>query len=174
MPLHSDSDSEPPLEFTPADVRRLKAAQGWVELGDGQAASDELENITPPLRGHPDVLKIRFDVAMMGKDFELAVVAADAVVEFRPDEPEGWLHRSCALHEMGCTAEALEKLQPAAEKFPDNWLVQYNLACYACQLGKLEEARAFLARATELGDADKVKRMALDDPGLAALFSCGA
>ena len=55
------------------------------------------------------------------------------------------------------------------EKFPDNWLVQYNMACYACQLGEIDEARAFLARAIELGDADKL--MALDDPELSPLFN---
>jgi Flp pilus assembly protein TadD len=72
---------------------------------------------------------------------------------------------------MDRTAEAQEKLRPAAEKFPDNWLVQYNMACYACQLGEIEEARAFLARAIELGDAAKVKLMALDDPDLLPLFA---
>jgi hypothetical protein len=46
---------------------------------------------------------------------------------------------------MGRTAEAQQKLRPAAEKFPDDWRIQYNMACYACQLGEIEEVRAFLA-----------------------------
>jgi hypothetical protein len=47
------------------------------------------------------------------------------------------------------------------------------MARYACQLGEIEEARAFLARAVELGDPGKVKLMALEDPDLAPLFTAG-
>jgi hypothetical protein len=65
------------------------------------------------------------------------------------------------------------KLRPAAEKFPNEWQIHYNMACYACQLGEIEEARALLARAVELGDADKMKLMALDDPDLAPMFTTG-
>jgi tetratricopeptide (TPR) repeat protein len=161
------------LKFTPQDLQRLKAAQGWIELGAWDVPNDELENITPQLRAHPDVLKVRFNIYLMGKHFELATAAADGLVKMLPEDSEGWIHRSYALHEMGRTAEAQEKLRPAAEKFPDNWLVQYNMACYACQLGEIEEARAFLARAIEWGDADKVKLMALDDSDLAPLFAAG-
>jgi Flp pilus assembly protein TadD len=107
----------------------------------------------------------------IGGEFGLA--AADALVKGRPDELEGWINRSFALHEMDRTAEAQEKLRPTAEKFPNNWQIQYNLACYACQLGEIEEARAFLARAIEWGDADKAKLMALDDQDLAKLFTSG-
>lgn len=105
--------------------------------------------------------------------FELAVVAADALVKGRPDEPEGWINRSFALHEMDRTAEAQEKLRPAAEKFPDKWQIYYNLACYACQLGEMDEARALLERAFTLGDEKEVKLMALDDPDLSPSFAAG-
>ena len=89
----------------------------------------------------------------MEKHFELATAAADGLVKMLPEDPEGWNHRSYALHEMKRTAEAQEKLRPAAAKFPDNWLVQYN----ACQLGEIEEARSFLERAIALGDANEVR-----------------
>jgi tetratricopeptide (TPR) repeat protein len=164
---------KPPLKFSHSDLHHLRAAQGWIELGAWDVANDELENITPELRAHPDVLKVRFGVYLAAKHFELATAAADGLVKMLPGDSEGWIHRSYALHEMGRTAEAQEKLRPAAEKFPNNWLVQYNMACYACQLGEIEEARAFLARVIELGDADKVKLMALDDPDLSALFNAG-
>ena len=162
------------MKFSPSDLRHLKAAEGWIQLGAWDVANDELENITPQLRAHPDVLKIRFNIYMMGKHFELAATVADAVLKGLPEEPEGWIHRSQALHEMDRTADAQEKLRPAAEKFPDDWRIQYNMACYACQLGEREEARGFLERAMELGDVNKVKLMALDDPDLAPLFASGA
>jgi tetratricopeptide (TPR) repeat protein len=164
---------KPPLKFTHSDLQHLKAAQGWIELGAWDVANDELENITPELRAHPDVLKLRFGVYVAAKHFELAIAAADALLKCQPEQPEGWIDRSIVLHEMDRTTEAQEKLRPAAEKFPQDWQVQYNLACYACQLGEIEEARAFLARAIELGDADKVKLLALGDPDLSPLLTAG-
>ena len=74
---------------------------------------------------------------------------------------------------MNRTAEAQEKLRHAAEKFPERWRICYNLACYACQLGELDEARALLERAFTPGDAKQVKMMALDDADLSPLFAAG-
>ena len=44
--------------------------------------------------------------------------------------------------------------------------IRYNLACYACRLGRLKEAWEWLEDAFELSDANQVKLMALDDPDL--------
>ena len=159
------------MSLTITDLHHLNAAQGWLELGDWQSANDELENIAPQLRAHPDVLKMRFDVYSAAEHWELALVVAEAVVKMLPDEPEGWIHRSFALHELKRTGEAQEKLRPAAGKFPKQWLIVYNLACYACQLGQLDEARVLLDRAFTLGDAKQVKLMSLDDPDLSPLFT---
>ena len=159
------------MTFSNPDQHRLQAAEGWLDLGDWQSANDELENIDPELRAHPDVLKIRFHICSAAKNWELALVVAEALVKYLPDDVEPWIHRSFALHEMKRTGEAQEQLLPAQEKFPAEWIVRYNLACYACQLGQREEARQLLQRAVELGDPTKVKLMALDDPDLAPLWT---
>jgi tetratricopeptide (TPR) repeat protein len=176
MAVTDETDGgKPPLSFTHSDLQHLRAAQGWIELGVWDAANEELESITLQLRAHPDVLKVRFNVHLAAKHFELALAAADALLRYRPGEPEGWIHRSVALQEMDRTPEAQEKLRPAAEMFPSKWEICYNLACYACQLGELDEARAFLERAITLGDSEKVKLKALDDPDLSplSLFKAG-
>jgi hypothetical protein len=41
---------------------------------------------------------------------------------------------------------AADLLVPAAVIFPKEWLIRYDLACYACQLGKREEASASFLR----------------------------
>ena len=48
-----------------------------------------------------------------------------------PDEPVGWIHRSYVLHEQKRTREAWDLLLPAAKKFPEDFTIPYNLACYA-------------------------------------------
>jgi hypothetical protein len=45
-----------PLSAT--DLRYFDAAQGWLALGDWLSANDELENITPLFRAHPEVLAL--------------------------------------------------------------------------------------------------------------------
>ena len=91
------SGGKPPLKFSPSDLQHLKAAKGWIELGAWDVANDELETITPQLRAHPDVLKIRFNIYLMGKHFELATAVGDALLKALPEDPEGWIDRSIAL-----------------------------------------------------------------------------
>lgn len=58
---------------------------------------------------------------------------------------------------------------PVVDKFPGEWVISYNLACYACQLGDLKAARQWLRKAIELAGKKEVKLMALDDPDLEPL-----
>jgi hypothetical protein len=60
-------------------------------------------------------------------------------------------------------------LLPAVERFPDDWLIPYNLGCYSCQLGNLEAARHWLAKAFEKGEKEKLKALALEDADLKPL-----
>jgi len=36
-----------------SDQRQLDAAEGWLELGNWLEANEELERISPEMRGHP-------------------------------------------------------------------------------------------------------------------------
>jgi Flp pilus assembly protein TadD len=78
-----------------------------------------------------------------------------------------------ALHELKRTAEAEVLLLPALDKLPKEPTIAYNLACYACVLGRVEEARRLLERAITVSGkhGSEVKLMALDDVDLAALWS---
>jgi hypothetical protein len=66
--------------------------------------------------------------------------------------------------------EAWDTLLPIAEKFPHVPAVAYDLACYACRLGRLAEAREWLGRVFEGTDGNRWKLMALDDPDLEPLW----
>jgi hypothetical protein len=41
-------------------------------------------------------------------------------------------------------------LIPVIDKFPNEWLMLFNLACYSCRLGKLEEAMQWLEKVGDL------------------------
>jgi len=49
------------------------------------------------------------------------------------------------------------------DKFPDDPIMRYNLACYECQLGRMEQAKCWLEKAFTLGDLKKIKLMASED-----------
>jgi len=158
-----------PLE--PPDTFHLDAAIGWLGLGNWQEANEELEKITPQLRAHPDVLEVRLEIYAKAGKWEPCVDLGNALVQAVPESPFGWMQRSFALHELKRTQEAADLLKPAADLFPKEWLIRYNLACYACQLGNRKEARTWLELAFELGDPKQVKLMALDDPDLEPIWT---
>ena len=71
----------------------------------------------------------------------------------------------------GSVKAAWDALLPAADKFPSQPMIAFNLACYACQLGRLEEAGEWLRKAIDLGDEKEIKTRALDDPDLEPLWA---
>jgi tetratricopeptide (TPR) repeat protein len=151
------------------DSHHLRAAQGWLELGNDQEASEELERITPQLRAHPDVLEVRWHIYAHAKKWDACVDIASAIVKLAPESSFGWIQRSFALHELKRTQEAFNHLLPVANKFPKVWNVPYNLACYSAQLGRLDECQVWFKKAMAI-DEHTVKRMALDDPDLKPLW----
>ena len=162
--------SDAQTTMTLSAARHINAADGWLDLGDWQSANEELENVAPQLRAHPAVLEVRFRVYSAAKNFELALEVAEALVTLTPHDENAWISRSFVLHDLNSTQEAYDLLLPALERFTEEWVVPYNLACYGCQLGDHARAGELLALAYERGDAMKIKLMALDDPDLAPLW----
>ncbi len=157
-------------EFHRLDKIHLDAAQGWLGLGDWREANEELERITAALRAHPDVLRVRYDVYAAAKKWEMAAEIAQALCTLVPHSPFGFVHLAFTLHEMKRTEEAWNVLLPVVAKFPDEYIIRYNLACYAAQLGDLKGAWAWLEKAIDLADTAEVKTMALNDPDLEPLW----
>jgi predicted Zn-dependent protease len=154
----------------PPDSIHLEAAEGWLELGNEVEAFEELECITPQMRVHPDVLKLRWQIYAKEKKWEACVDIARAITKLAPSRPFGWIHLAFSLHELKRTKEAKEVLLPVVEKFPKEYLMRYNLACYECQLGNLKESKAWLEKTFELAGKNEVKLMALNDKDLEPLW----
>ena len=154
----------------PSDAFRLQAAQGWLELGNHVEAAKELEGLDPDLGSYPPVLKLRWGIYAAEKKWDAALAAAAALIQLEPDDPLGWVHRSYALHELKRTAEARDNLLRVVDKFPISATMRYNLACYECQLGRMEQAKMWLAKAFALGDPKAIKAEALEDRDLEPLW----
>ena len=157
-------------DLSPDDRRHLQAAEGWSELGDSTEARQELEQVSSEQRGHPAVLEVQWQLSAREKQWEACLDIAAALVQTAPDLALGWVHRSYCLHELKRTAEARDNLLRVVDKFPEDATMRYNLACYECQLGRLDEARQWLRKAFALANARRIRSMALDDLDLKPLW----
>jgi len=152
---------------------QLSAAIGWLELGDPDAARAELDALPPAFEEHPHVLQARWQICAELRDWEGALAIARQELAVAGDSIESWIHQAYALRRVphGGLEKARDALLPACRKFPNEDIVPFNLACYAAQLGQLEEAWDWLLKAMRLGqDGEQVRRRALADEDLKPLW----
>lgn len=144
---------------------------GWLMLGNAKEAEQELLRVSLSASTHPDALEVWFTLHAERHDWPAGLRAAEQLVELVPTRVNGWLHRAYALRRVpgGGLSAAWDALLPAAEKFPSEPTVHFNLACYACQLGRMEEAWKWLERARDAGELEDIMRMALADEDLKPL-----
>jgi tetratricopeptide (TPR) repeat protein len=156
----------------PPDIHYLSGAVGWMELGNYPEAKAELAKVNPALAEHPDVLEVRWLILAAEQDWHAALQVARTLLKRDPDRPFAWLHQAYALRRVpdGGLQAAWDALHPVADRFPKEPTIPYNLSCYACQMGQLEEARKWLQRACTIGNRTTIKSMALADADLQALW----
>ena len=153
----------------PPDSHYLDAATGWLGLGLPRDAQQELDRLTPSARHHPDVLTVDWEIYARERRWDEALEVATRLQDADGSRPTGWINRAFALHELRRTTEAQEALLPALPRFPTIGLIPYNLACYACQLGHLDQARGWLRQAMSLDGREVVIARARADSDLDAL-----
>ena len=159
----------------PLDVHLVRAAEGWLELNLPTEAEAELAQLSPAAQAHPLVLQALWQLHAHQCRWALAHTVAELLVQAFPGDVNGWVHRAYAMRRKdgGGLQAAWDALRPAVELFPDESIVPFNLACYACQLAKLDAARHWLGRAREAAGKHKaresLKQMALADADLAPL-----
>ena len=160
--------AEPALE--PPDSFHVSSAHGWMDFGQLHEAALDLDKVAARWGEHPEVLEARVELETRRKDWKQCAEIAGRLIARSPQQASGWIHRSYALHELKQTREAWTALRPVADRFPEVWIIPYNLACYACQLGWMDEAKIWLGRAMETGDPKEVCPAAWNDPDLAPLM----
>ncbi len=158
------------LALESPDTHYLNAARGWLGLGNWMEASSELERIRPNMRAHPDVLEIKYRICAMSGQWTEAMLICHTLTSLAPDRVFGWLNLSVALNKLERTREAYNMLLPVLERFPQDPLIRYALARYACREGLYKEASAWLRRSFDVGDPFQLMTAALNDPSLQPLW----
>ena len=92
--------------------------------------------------------------------------------QLKPEQPGAWISLAYATRRKtgGEISQAWAILIQAQRTFPKETIIAYNLACYDCQLGDLDAAKAWLDKACTLGDVHRIKLMALQDQDLEPLW----
>jgi predicted Zn-dependent protease len=161
-----------PMDLTGADLHHLKAAVGWLELGNPAESLAELDAMSEQFQDHVDVLEARWLALAQLQRWEAAAKVARALIAAAPERPVGWLHHAYALRRAstGGLLAAFNALSPVAAKFPKESTIPYNLACYTCQMQRdASETMAWLRQAIAAGERKEIIAMALKDPDLEPL-----
>lgn len=149
--------------------KRLEYAKGYIGLGMIKEAEEELHAIDKGDQGALEVQRVRVDLFMEAKQWDEVVELAGPIAESLPQDEQVWISWAYALRELQRVKEA-EAVLLRAEKVHGHKsaILHYNLACYACLLGYLEEAGKRLKRAIKLdkGFEDEWDK----DPDLRALM----
>lgn len=161
-----------PLEFR--DHHVLSAAEGWFELGNPEEALAELAGLSETASRHPAALELHWQILAQQRAWDLAVPIAEDLIRSAPASSAGWLHRAYALRRAtaGGLLHAWNALYPAADLFPDESLIAYNLACYATQMERPDEGWEWFLRAVQIsGDGRALRQMGLRDDDLKPLWN---
>src|SRR5688572_24385728 len=116
-----------PMNLTTPDLHHLKAAVGWLELGNPAEALVELDALSERFQDHVDVLEARWLALAQLQRWEAAAKVGRALIAAAPERPVGWLHHAYALRRAstGGLLAAFNALSPVAAKFPKDSTIPY-------------------------------------------------
>jgi len=156
--------------FSELDIHHLRVAEGWLGQGNLKARA-EMDKIRAELRSHPDVLEILWKSYANEANWGICLDIARAITIEEPGRVSGWIHLAHSARWMsGGTAQiAYDILLSAINKIPEQAAYFCDLARYACQLDRLEEARQWLEKAFRVDNSAEFLKKAFEDPDLKKL-----
>ena len=162
--------SDFPADIPPPDNLHLSSATGWLQLGNPTEALADLGKVSAEHREHHEVLHLEWHIHAQNKDWESCVEIGRVMVNLHPHDIAGWINQANALFYLKRGQEAFELLESVREKHPKNEAIPYNLSCYACQFGDLTLAMDCYQAAEQVGDREKIREVALQDPDMEPIW----
>lgn len=147
--------------------QRLKAAQGYMELGLFDDALKELDGFSAVERLDENVLQLRLLILMRTHRWAEGLEVSKTLRQHIPHLSTGYIHGAFCLHELGQTREARKVLLEGPLSLAREATYHYNLACYDALLGNKEEALKHLKTSFEMND--RFRDVAKYDPDLKSL-----
>lgn len=142
-----------------------RRAIGFLELGMPEDALAELDDLAVV---NSVALHLRVDALFRLKRWQEAAAICVPMTEQEPSDPGWWIQSAYALRRARSIEEAEVVLLAGLTRHPANGLILYNLACYACVQGRIDDACERMEQAIAI-DPEQVLAMAGKDPDLAAI-----
>ncbi len=156
--------SAPPVD----DVAwRLERAEGFRLLRMARAARAELEQLPADVADQRPVREAWLRQHMDEENWPQVVTLASALAAEQP-RPEFAVWEAYARRRCESLAAARAVLEEARTRFPQVALIVFNLACYACAEGRLDDARSLLRDA--MRGNHRLVELAEEDDDLAPLW----
>ena len=144
--------------------QKVRAAEGYAELGMLQDALAQLDELEPEHQGRLEILRMRVEIVLRNRDWQEGLQLCLRICSVHPDEPSGYIHAAVCLHELGKTLEAKQTLLEGPAGLLDEPVYYYNLACYETVLGNLPQAKVYLRASFRLNKS--FRELAKCDPDL--------
>ena len=160
--------SIPPPDLPEDTAYHLQRCEGYLDLKMTTPARAEWEKAPADLHTHPTVEALLMRLLVEEKNWVAARDLARTWRERNPEDAGAWIQLAYAIRCAEGLTAAEQVLLTAREKFPKEPIIPYNLACYACQSGRLPETRQRLNEAAGLDPM--VLRLAAEDDDLQPLW----
>lgn len=161
------SESEVLVEFD--HLRRLRAAEGYIELGMYAPADAELEKIDPSCPAVSRVLARKLCTYAGMAKWELMAVVAKNLAQRNPNDGQWAIWWAYSVGRGQAIEAAKAILIRALQIHPNDPRLHYAICCYESRLRHFKTAKRHLARAIQLDS--RLKLMALSDEDLEPLWS---
>ena len=155
------------MNLSPATIRRLSYAEGYLMLGLVNQAAEELADVPAEEADALPVLKMRLGLELARTAWLAAAELARQLCESEPRDAGHWIQCAYATRRGDSLVAAREILWRGLTLHPREATIHFNLACYEAQLGHLDIARAYLTAAVRLDPG--FAELAKTDPDLAPL-----
>jgi predicted Zn-dependent protease len=139
------------------DLHFLKAASGWMALGNLTEARGEIRGVSLLGRMHPEVFVTHWTICARAGRWVEAHELALTYTKVMPKQPTGWICLSYSLYARRRRLEAWLILVPRAAVFPEVSAIPYMLARYAAEMGHHRESAKWLAKSAALGGASELE-----------------
>lgn len=122
----------------------LRAAEGYLELGMPEEAMREFLSLPRDIKLGIEGLSLLMEIHRVEEEWEQMESVAERLWQVEPENVARWIDWAIALRLSNSILSARVLLIEALERFPDEGLVHFHLACCECQLGNLPSARTHL------------------------------
>ncbi len=146
---------------------QINAAEGYLELGMPAEAWAELAGLHPTISALPEITLLQLHILNKLGRWEDATTLGEATISSHPMGGDFYLVTSYAKRRFRSVAEAKALLLTGEPVLNAEAIFHYNVGCYDCLLGNLDEAVGRLERAFLIDP--RYRQTALDDEDLTAL-----